>query len=126
MVAARSNVVEQRVQPPAPGHSSLETMTHEYYDPSEGIYQHYACAKNGKVMLCNDSDGEYEQVFGSREELQRFVDHLMAVADEAWEEYCEASLDLSNQDDIGEAGAIAALDKLYDNNHEGMKRLADS
>jgi hypothetical protein len=52
-------------------------MTHEYYAPSEGIYQHYACAKNGKVLLCNDSDGEYEQVFGNREELQRFVDHLM-------------------------------------------------
>ena len=126
MVAARSNVVEQRVQPPAPGHSSLETMTHEYYDPSEGIYQHYACAKNGKVLLCNDSDGEYEQVFGSREELQRFVDHLMAVADEAWDEYCEASLDLSNQDEVGEAAAIAALDDLYANNNEGMKRLADS
>ena len=59
-------------------------MTHEYYAPSEGIYQHYAWAKNGKVLLCNDSDGEYEQTFGSREELQRFVDHLMAVADEAW------------------------------------------
>ena len=43
-----------------------------------------------------------------------------------WDEYCEASLDLSNQDDIGEAGAIAALDKLYANNDEGMKRLADS
>jgi uncharacterized protein YfcZ (UPF0381/DUF406 family) len=88
------------VSPPAPGHSSLETMTHEYCNPSEGIYQHYACAKNGKVLLCNDSDGEYEQVFGNREELQRFVDHLMAVADEAWNEYCKASLDLSNQDAI--------------------------
>ena len=112
--------------PPAPGHSSLETMTHEYYAPSEGIYQHYACAKNGKVLLCNDSDGEYEQVFGSREELHRFVYHLMAVADEAWNEYCEASLDLSNQDEVGEAGAIAALDKLYANNDEGLQRLADS
>ena len=97
-----------------------------YYEPSEGIHQHIAWASNGKVLLCNDSDGEYEQVFGSREELHRFVDHLMAVADEAWNEYCEASLDLSNQDDIGEAGAIAALDKLYANNDEGMKRLADS
>jgi hypothetical protein len=47
-------------------------MTHEYYAPSEGVYQHYACAKNGKVLLCNDSDGEYEQVFGSREELYAF------------------------------------------------------
>jgi hypothetical protein len=44
----------------------------------------------------------------------------------AWNEYCEASLDLSNQDEVGEAGAIAALDKLYANNNEGMKRLADS
>jgi hypothetical protein len=43
-----------------------------------------------------------------------------------WNEYCEASLDLSNQDNVGEAGAIAALDKLYANNDEGMKRLADS
>lgn len=59
-------------------------MKLDYYEPSEGVYQHYACAKNGKVLLCNDSDGEYEQVFGSREELQRFVDHLMEVADKAW------------------------------------------
>ena len=44
----------------------------------------------------------------------------------AWKEYCEASLDLSNQDDVGEARAIAALDKLYANNDEGMKRLAES
>jgi hypothetical protein len=44
----------------------------------------------------------------------------------AQDEYCEASLDLSNQDNVGEAGAIAALDDLYANNNEGMKRLADS
>ena len=44
----------------------------------------------------------------------------------AWEDYCEASLDLSNQEEVGEAGATAALDKLYANNNEGMKRLADS
>ena len=44
----------------------------------------------------------------------------------AWEDYCEASLDLSNQDDVGETGAIAALDALYANNSEGIKRLADS
>jgi hypothetical protein len=31
MVAAWSNVVEQRVQPPAPGHSFLETMTQQDY-----------------------------------------------------------------------------------------------
>jgi hypothetical protein len=62
-------------------------MTHEYYAPSEGIYQHYACAKNGKVLLCNDSDGEYEQVFGSPEELHRFIDHLQEVADKAWPDH---------------------------------------
>ena len=77
-------------------------MTLEYYAPSEGVYQHYAWTKNGKVLLCNDSDGEYEQIFGNREELQRFVDHLMVVADEVWDEYCEASLDLSNQDEVGD------------------------
>jgi hypothetical protein len=43
----------------------------------------------------------------------------------AWEEYCESSLDLSNQDEVGEAGAIAALNALYANNDQGMKRLAD-
>jgi hypothetical protein len=60
-------------------------MTQEfYYEPSESVYQHYAWANNGKVSLCNDSDGEYEQVFANRKELQCFVDHLMAVADEAW------------------------------------------
>ena len=30
------------------------------------------------------------------------------------------------QADVGEAGAIAALDDLYANNDEGMKRLADA
>jgi hypothetical protein len=80
-----SNVVGSEFTAPAPGHSSLETMTEEfYYEPSESIYQHYAWANNGKVSLCNDSDGEYEQVFGSREELQRFIDHLMEIANKAW------------------------------------------
>jgi hypothetical protein len=46
---------------------------------------------------------------------------------EAWDEYCEASLDLSNQEDVGEreAAALAALDRLYAENADGMKRLAD-
>ena len=43
-----------------------------------------------------------------------------------WDEYCEASLDLSDQNNVGEAGAIAALDALYANNDQGMKQLADS
>jgi hypothetical protein len=58
-----------------------------YYEPSEGIYQHYASVKNGKVLLVNDSDGEYEQVFANREELQRFIDHLQEVADKAWPDH---------------------------------------
>ena len=47
---------------------------------------------------------------------------------EAWKDYCKASLDLSNQDDIGEreAAALAALDRLYATNADGMKRLANS
>ena len=47
---------------------------------------------------------------------------------EAWKEYCEASLDLSNQDDVGEqeTAALAALDRLYTENANGMKRLANS
>jgi hypothetical protein len=69
----------------SPGHSSLETTTPEfYYEPSESAYQHYAWVNNNKVSLYNDSDGEYEQVFGNRKEFQRFVDHLMTVAEEAW------------------------------------------
>ena len=47
---------------------------------------------------------------------------------EAWDEYCEASLDLSNQEDVGEreTAALAALDRLYVQNADGMKRLANS
>lgn len=43
-----------------------------------------------------------------------------------YEEYCEASLDLSDQDNVGESGAIAALDSLYTNNSKGLQRLADN
>ena len=47
---------------------------------------------------------------------------------EAWDEYCEASLDLSNQEDVGqrEAAALAALNRLYTENAGSMKRLASS
>jgi len=47
---------------------------------------------------------------------------------ESWDKYCEASLDLSNQEDVGEreAAALAALDRLYVQNADGMKRLANS
>jgi len=55
--------------------------------------------------------------------------HYSPMTDsEAWNEYCEASLDLSNQDDVGEreTAALAALNCLYTENADGMKRLADS
>ena len=42
-----------------------------------------------------------------------------------YKEYCEASLDLSDQDNVGEPGAIAALDSLYTNNSKGLQRLAN-
>jgi hypothetical protein len=47
---------------------------------------------------------------------------------QAWKDYCEASLGLSNQEDVGEreAAALAALDRLYTENADGMKRLANS
>ena len=47
---------------------------------------------------------------------------------ESWDKYCEASLDLSNQEDVGEreTAALAALDRLYVQNADGMKRLANS
>ena len=76
--------------PPTPGHSSLETMTFEAYDPDPnfdpdgGNCEHAAWVKNGRVFLSNDDDSYYEQDFKNREELQRFIDHLIAVGQEAW------------------------------------------
>ena len=63
---------------------------------------HTPWAKDGKVFLSNDEDSHYTQEFRNREELEVFIQQLRAVADEAWNEYCEASLDLSNQEDVGE------------------------
>jgi hypothetical protein len=47
---------------------------------------------------------------------------------EAWKGYCEASLDLCKLEDVGEkeTAALAALDRLYTENADGMKRLANS
>ena len=45
-----------------------------------------------------------------------------------WEEYCEASLDLSNQDDVGD-NELAAMETLYcffEKYDKALKRLADS
>jgi len=52
MVAAWSNVVEQRVQPPAPGHSSLETMTQQDYSND---------------LVFRSSGEEYARIDGSKE-----------------------------------------------------------
>jgi hypothetical protein len=52
MVAAWCNVVEQRVQPPAPGHSSLETMTQQDYSND---------------LVFRSSGEEYAHVDGSKE-----------------------------------------------------------
>jgi uncharacterized protein YfcZ (UPF0381/DUF406 family) len=68
---------------------------------------HTPWAKDGKVFLANDEDSYYTQEFHSREELEAFIQQLRAAADEAWKEYCEASLDLSDQDDVGEEQAEA-------------------
>ena len=46
----------------------------------------------------------------------------------AWEEYCEASLDLSNQADVGD-NELAAMENLYcffEKYDKALKRLADS
>jgi hypothetical protein len=89
---------------------------------------HTPWAKDGKVFLSNDEDSHYTQEFHNRKELEAFIQQLRAKADEAWNKYCEASLDLSNQEDVGEreTAALAALDRLYAQNADGMKRLADS
>jgi hypothetical protein len=46
---------------------------------------------------------------------------------DAWEEYCEASLDLSNQDDVGdnELAAMETLYRFYQTYDAALKRLAD-
>ena len=65
-------------------------MTFEAYDPDPdfdpggGNCEHTAWVKNGRVFLSNDDDSYYEQDFKSIEALQRFIDHLIAVGQEAW------------------------------------------
>lgn len=76
----------------APGHDTMETMTFEAYDPDPnfdpdgGNCQHTAWVKNDRVFLSNDDDSYYQQDFKNKEELQKFVDHLWFVADQAWPE----------------------------------------
>jgi hypothetical protein len=36
------------------------------------------------IMLANDDDGYYTQVFRDRSELNVFIDHLQTVANELW------------------------------------------
>lgn len=45
-----------------------------------------------------------------------------------WEEYCETSLDLSDQEDVGD-NELAAMETLYcffEKYDKALKRLADS
>ena len=56
MVAAWSNVVEQRVQPPAPGHSSLETMTQQDYS-NDLVFR-----SNGEEYARIDGNGPWKSV----------------------------------------------------------------
>jgi hypothetical protein len=76
MVAAWSNVVEQRVQPPAPGHSSLETMTQQDYSND---------------LVFRSSGEEYARIDGSKEwktqtpatklEISATVEHVADMVD---------------------------------------------
>ena len=75
-------------QHPAPGHSSLETMTEQAY---RGV-PHTPWAKDGKVFLSNDEDSQYTQEFHSREEVQAFAIQLLVKASEAWPLDCEKAL----------------------------------
>ena len=61
MVAAWSNVVEQRVQPPAPGHSSLETMTQQDYS-NDLVFR-----SSGEEYACLDGSGQWKPVTPSTE-----------------------------------------------------------
>ena len=36
----------------------------------------------------------------------------------AWEEYCEASLDLSNQDDVGDYKSFDTVEELLEDLHD--------
>jgi hypothetical protein len=46
--------------------------------------KHDAWAENGTVMLANEEDGYYGQIFRSRDELNTFIGELHGAADEAW------------------------------------------
>ena len=61
MVAAWSNVVEQRVQPPAPGHSSLETMTQQDYS-NDLVFR-----SNGEEYARIDGNGPWKSATPSNQ-----------------------------------------------------------
>ena len=61
MVAAWFNVVEQRVQPPAPGHNSLETMTQQDYS-NDLVFR-----SSGEEYACLDGSGQWKPVTPSTE-----------------------------------------------------------
>ena len=70
-------------QHPAPGHSSVETMTQKPYK-TEGFTHHTPWVEDGKVFLSNDEDGYYVEEFKNRAELDAFIQQLRTKAEEAW------------------------------------------
>ena len=46
--------------------------------------KHSAWVHDGTVLLANNEDPHYTEVFETREEVERFVAYLRAKADEAW------------------------------------------
>ena len=81
-------------QHPAPGHSSLETMTAKDYSKltpddwfklREGpMDKHSAWVQDGVVKIANNDDPHYVEVFKTREEIECFIAYLLLKADEAW------------------------------------------
>jgi hypothetical protein len=58
-------------------------MTQKLYK-TEGFTHHTPWVEDGKVFLSNDEDGYYTEEFKNREELETFMNQLLAKADEAW------------------------------------------
>jgi len=96
----------------------------DYQHQHQGFCKHTPWVQDGRVWLSNDDDGYYSQDFINREEVEELISKLRASADEAWPEtdtwnaYCEASLDLSNQDDVGEYQSFDTVEELIEDLHD--------
>jgi hypothetical protein len=47
---------------------------------------HTAFSQDGFVCLSNDDDDHYEQQFSTRDEIEKFIEHLKYVANNTWPE----------------------------------------